>query len=414
MSQKTKTVIIDGMTYKECYTCPKENNLHVLNKDNFISYNEKYYSSQCRICLNKQAREKYKENKKPQDPNKKIANKLRRSVSVCILNYLNKSNNKHKFGQSLFLFLPYSIEQLKSHIESQFEPWMNWNNFKKYNAKWNDSDSSTWTWQVSHIYPHIYFNYDSPQDEEFQKCWALDNLRPLSSKQHIISDGNKKCSQCGKIRSNTEFYYERFAFRSECKKCNEENRNKLTVKQKIKERDKKYNKKRLENYYKNKSKYAEKQKEYRNRDDIKQKHKIYYSDRAKRLRLTSPLFNLRGVISRLINNGLKRNKSSKQGKSITKYLPYTVHELKQHLESQFEPWMNWNNWGVYRCEKWDDNDSSTWTWQLDHIIPHSEFNYTSMDDENFKKCWALENLRPLSAKRNLLEGTRRTRHKKAA
>ena len=31
-------------------------------------------------------------------------------------------------------------------------------------------------------------------------------------------------------------------------------------------------------------------------------------------------------------------------------------------------------------------------------------------DDNFKKCWALENLRPLSSKQNLLDGSTRVRH----
>jgi hypothetical protein len=30
-----------------------------------------------------------------------------------------------------------------------------------------------------------------------------------------------------------------------------------------------------------------------------------------------------------------------------------------------------------------------------------------MVDEEFKKCWALSNLRPLSAKQNILDGNRR-------
>lgn len=38
--------------------------------------------------------------------------------------------------------------------------------------------------------------------------------------------------------------------------------------------------------------------------------------------------------------------------------------------------------------------------------------YTSMEDENFQKCWALSNLRPLSAKQNNSDGVRRIRHKK--
>lgn len=49
-------------------------------------------------------------------------------------------------------------------------------------------------------------------------------------------------------------------------------------------------------------------------------------------------------------------------------------------------------------------------WQLDHIIPHSEFKYISVENEVFKKCWALENLRPYSAKQNLLDGVNKTRH----
>jgi hypothetical protein len=74
--------------------------------------------------------------------------------------------------------------------------------------------------------------------------------------------------------------------------------------------------------------------------------------------------------------------------------------------------MNWNNQGVYRPSLWDDSDSSTWVWQLDHILPQSDLPYTSMEDDNFKKCWALSNLRPLSAKQNLLDGATKIRHKK--
>jgi hypothetical protein len=29
-----------------------------------------------------------------------------------------------------------------------------------------------------------------------------------------------------------------------------------------------------------------------------------------------------------------------------------------------------------------------------------------MEDENFKKCWSLENLRPYSAKQNIIDGAR--------
>ena len=72
--------------------------------------------------------------------------------------------------------------------------------------------------------------------------------------------------------------------------------------------------------------------------------------------------------------------------------------------------MNWDNWGRFISKKWNDHDKLTWTWQLDHIIPQSDLPYTSMEDDNFKKCWSLDNLRPLSAKQNYLDGINRVRH----
>lgn len=78
-----------------------------------------------------------------------------------------------------------------------------------------------------------------------------------------------------------------------------------------------------------------------------------------------------------------------------------------HLEKQFELWMNWENYGIYRASVWNDENTDTWTWHIDHIIPQSLLPYTSMKDDNFKKCWALDNLRPLSAKRNILDGNKR-------
>ena len=126
-----------------------------------------------------------------------------------------------------------------------------------------------------------------------------------------------------------------------------------------------------------------------------------------RQRRNDPTFRLKLNISNSVRNVLKK---SKNGKSTFKYLPYTIQELKQHLEKQFEPWMTWENWGVYNAKTWDDQSSASWTWQLDHIVPHNLFNYQSVEDETFKKCWALENLRPLSGKQNFLDGTRKIRH----
>ena len=55
--------------------------------------------------------------------------------------------------------------------------------------------------------------------------------------------------------------------------------------------------------------------------------------------------------------------------------------------------MNWNNHGVANMNRR--------TWNIDHIIPQSSLPYNSMEEENFQKCWALENLRPMESFANL-------------
>ena len=112
-----------------------------------------------------------------------------------------------------------------------------------------------------------------------------------------------------------------------------------------------------------------------------------------------------------INQALFKQGLSKNSSPIIKYLSYNINQLKQHLESLFEPWMTWENWGRYNSKSWNPNDSSTWTWQIDHIIPQSDLPYTSMADDNFKVCWDLSNLRPYSALLNQSDGAKRIRHK---
>lgn len=149
-----------------------------------------------------------------------------------------------------------------------------------------------------------------------------------------------------------------------------------------------------------------KERNQKNKDQIRTRR----NEHEKRRRKADPVFRLRKDVSRSVWRALKKNFASKRGRSIMSSLSYSMSELKDHLEKQFEPWMNWNNRGPYNPKIWDDNDSSTWTWQIDHIIPQSSLPYTSMSDENFHRCWALSNLRPLSSRQNIIEGSSQIRH----
>jgi hypothetical protein len=113
-------------------------------------------------------------------------------------------------------------------------------------------------------------------------------------------------------------------------------------------------------------------------------------------------YKIKSNISRSVRSALK----AKGKYSVLKYLPYTIEKLITHIESLFESWMSWDNLGVYNKKYWNDNDQTTWKWQIDHIMPHSTFNYISMDDQLFIDCWSLKNLRPLSAKLNILKSNK--------
>jgi len=248
---------------------------------------------------------------------------------------------------------------------------------------------------------------------QVEKAYKILNL-DVKNKPKKKPPQNKICKICNKKKIISNFRKRSKGYECYCKPCEKEynkksckkrySKNKIKRKKyyqdNIKEK-KKYNEK---YYLSNKSKilaYKEKRKHL-----DKENQRIWSLKKRK----TDPCFKLRGNVSNAINSMIRKQGETKKGLSCLHYLDYSFYELKIHLESYFEDWMSWDNWGVYKKDKWDDNDSSTWTWQIDHIIPQSCLPYDSFDHPNFKKCWCLNNLRPLSSKQNLLDGTALSRH----
>jgi hypothetical protein len=204
--------------------------------------------------------------------------------------------------------------------------------------------------------------------------------------------GKKICSKCHFEKIENEYYVRDFSMQDggQCREC-------------VRISAKNSNKKNPDKVKKRKQRYWLKHK-----PRLLKEHALYDKERKEK----DPSYKLRTNISSKISSFLKKNGSSKTGKSCLNYMNFSIQELKEYLEKQFEPWMTWKNHGGYNVKTWNDNDQKTWTWQIDHIIPQSDLQYISMEDENFKKCWALENLRPYSAKLNILDGSNRTRHKR--
>ena len=119
-----------------------------------------------------------------------------------------------------------------------------------------------------------------------------------------------------------------------------------------------------------KSKYEEE-----NREVINAKKRTKYGQDNK--------YRLKRIMSSAIYCALKGRKSERHWEDLVNY---NIQDLKEHLESQFDENMTWDNMGNY--------------WEIDHIIPQNLFSYESEQDEQFKICWSLANLRPLEKSLN--------------
>jgi hypothetical protein len=77
-----------------------------------------------------------------------------------------------KAGQRWVDLAGYTVEKLMKHLEKQFTPGMTWGNYGPY-------------WHIDHKIPLSAFNYETPLDADFKRCWALKNLQPLEAKKNF-------------------------------------------------------------------------------------------------------------------------------------------------------------------------------------------------------------------------------------
>lgn len=264
-----------------------------------------------------------------------------------------------------------------------------------------------------------------------------------TSRVSLFSDNNqvKVCKECGQEKPFSEFHKQKgglYGLRAVCKDCRNAYHKQHRSKPEIQERQKAYSREynsrpeiqaKMREYRKrpdvkertkkSKQKYRSKpetqakekayakeycsrpevkarrkayNKEYLSNPDVQQHYRQWYrnrrcndeyrkqrNERLKEQRKNDPVFRLNHMMSNRIHRYLKTGKG---GKSWRDLVPYTLDELKTHLENQFQPGMTWENYGY---------DG----WVIDHIQPLSVHCFESPEHEDFRRAWALTNLRPL-------------------
>lgn len=131
----------------------------------------------------------------------------------------------------------------------------------------------------------------------------------------------------------------------------------------------------------NKDKISITRKKYReeNKDKIRGIQNKYRRERKK----IDPTYKLKNSVRRSINNALKREGYPKNSKT-QEILGCTFEEFKQHIESQWENWMSWDNYGLY-------NGKEGYGWDIDHITPTS----SAINENDIINLNHYTNLQPL-------------------
>lgn len=166
--------------------------------------------------------------------------------------------------------------------------------------------------------------------------------------------------------------------------------------EKRKQWDKKYREKNALKIAEYRENTRDKQKLYRieNAEIIKQNKKIYRQNNKDKInelnkkyvrnrRQNDINFRILTNIKSLISSSIKRKGYLKNNKT-EQILNCSFEEFKLHIESKWEPWMTWENYGKY-------NGELNYGWDLDHIIPTS----SAKTEEDLYNLNHYTNLQPL-------------------
>lgn len=101
--------------------------------------------------------------KRRQNPKHKLGDAVSRGMRAS----LKRGAKARRKWESL---VGYTSEELMSHLERLFLPGMSWENYGE--------------WEIDHKTPLAAHNYETPDDIDFQRAWALSNLQPLWKREN--------------------------------------------------------------------------------------------------------------------------------------------------------------------------------------------------------------------------------------
>ena len=123
------------------------------------------------------------------------------------------------------------------------------------------------------------------------------------------------------------------------------------------------------------------------RKDNPERSKEQVNNHRKERWRTDERYRLNSMMASSMNGSLKGNKDGHHWEDL---IGYTLDDLIKKLKSTIPDGYTWQDFIEGKLH-------------IDHIIPISVFNYTDYKHTDFKRCWALSNLRLLPARENMMK-----------
>jgi hypothetical protein len=95
--------------------------------------------------------------------------KLSSGIRCGILKSVKRGSKAGRHWEGL---VGYTVDDVKTHLERRFSPGMTWENQGS-------------CWHIDHKIPVAAFNFETPDDIDFKRCWSLKNLRPLWATENM-------------------------------------------------------------------------------------------------------------------------------------------------------------------------------------------------------------------------------------
>ena len=136
---------------------------YLKNKEYIIEKSKEFYQN------NKDHRRKYLNDYKKKRRKTDIGFHISEKISAGIRNSIRKEKN----GYSWEDLVGYSLTQLINRLKRTMPDGYSWDNVMNGNL------------HIDHIIPISAFDYSTPYDEDFLRCWALSNLRLLPAEENM-------------------------------------------------------------------------------------------------------------------------------------------------------------------------------------------------------------------------------------